>query len=44
MLIIGGKEQEANAVAVRMRSGEDLGAIAVAEFVERAVQEVTSRV
>lgn len=43
MLIIGGKEQEADAVAVRMRSGEDLGAIPVAAFIERAVQEVTSR-
>ena len=36
MLIIGGKEQEAVAVAVRMRSGEDLGAIPVAAFIERA--------
>ncbi len=44
MLIIGGKEQEAGAVAVRMRSGEDLGAIPVAAFIERAVQEVKSRV
>jgi threonyl-tRNA synthetase len=44
MLIIGGKEQDAGAVAVRMRSGEDLGAIPVADFIERAVQEVKSRV
>jgi threonyl-tRNA synthetase len=43
MLIIGGKEQEADAVAVRMRSGEDLGAIPVAAFIERAVQEAKSR-
>jgi threonyl-tRNA synthetase len=43
MLIIGGKEQEAGAVAVRMRSGEDLGAVPVAAFIERAVQEVKSR-
>lgn len=43
MLIIGAKEQEADAVAVRMRSGEDLGAIPVAAFVERALQEVRSR-
>jgi len=43
MLIIGGKEQEANAVAVRMRSGEDLGAIPLDAFIERAVQEVKSR-
>jgi len=43
MLIIGNKELEAGAVAVRMRSGEDLGAIPVAEFVERATQEVKRR-
>lgn len=43
MLIIGGKEQEAEAVAVRMRSGEDLGAIPVASFIERAVAEVRAR-
>ncbi|MEI8307092.1 MAG: threonine--tRNA ligase [Chloroflexales bacterium] len=43
MLIIGNKEQEANAVAVRLRSGEDLGAIPVDSFIERALQEVKSR-
>jgi threonyl-tRNA synthetase len=43
MLIIGNKEQEANAVAVRMRSGEDLGALPVADFLARAVEEVRSR-
>jgi threonyl-tRNA synthetase len=42
MLIIGNKEQEANTVAVRMRSGEDLGAIPVADFIARAVDEVRS--
>jgi threonyl-tRNA synthetase len=40
MLIIGNKEQEAGAVAVRLRSGEDLGPITVAAFIERADQEV----
>ncbi|MFV9506298.1 MAG: threonine--tRNA ligase [Oscillochloridaceae bacterium umkhey_bin13] len=43
MLIIGGKEQEAGAVAVRKRSGEDLGPIPVAAFIEQALAEVTSR-
>ncbi|NWF79373.1 MAG: threonine--tRNA ligase [Chloroflexi bacterium] len=43
MLIIGAKEQEAGAVAVRMRSGEDLGPMPLAEFVARAVQEVQTR-
>ncbi len=44
MLIIGGKEQEAGAVAVRMRSGEDLGPISVEAFVEHASQEVARKV
>lgn len=43
MLIIGAKEQEAGAVAVRMRSGEDLGPMPLADFVARAVQEVQTR-
>jgi threonyl-tRNA synthetase len=43
MLIIGKKEQEAGAVAVRLRSGEDLGLTPVDAFIERAVQEVRSR-
>lgn len=43
MLIIGDKEQEADAVAVRMRSGEDLGALAVDAFLARAQAEVAAR-
>lgn len=43
MLIIGNKELEAKAVAVRMRSGEDLGAIPVDAFIARAVEEVRTR-
>jgi threonyl-tRNA synthetase len=43
MLIIGNKEQEAGAVAVRMRSGEDLGPLAVTAFIERALQEVARK-
>lgn len=43
MLIIGNKEQEANAVAVRKRSGEDLGALPVDEFVAMAGAEVGSK-
>lgn len=43
MLIIGDKEQAADAVAVRLRSGEDLGAISVDAFLERAVSEVAAR-
>ncbi|PDW02071.1 threonine--tRNA ligase [Candidatus Viridilinea mediisalina] len=44
MLIIGNKEQEAGAVAVRTRSGEDLGPIAVGAFIERATEEVKRNV
>jgi len=35
MLVVGGREEEAGAVAVRLRSEEDLGAMPVADFVER---------
>ena len=36
MLVIGDKEQEADSVAVRLRSGEDLKAMTVEAFVARA--------
>jgi threonyl-tRNA synthetase len=44
MLIIGDKEQAAGAVAVRLRSGEDLGAMPVDAFVERARADVAAKV
>lgn len=44
MLIIGDKEQAADSVAVRLRSGEDLGAITVDAFLERITQEIAERV
>ena len=44
MLIIGGKEQEAGAVAVRLRNGEDLGAMPVADFVERARADIAAKI
>ena len=44
MLIIGGKEQEAGAVAVHLRNGEDLGAIPVADFVERARADIAAKI
>ncbi len=43
MLIIGDKEKEAGAVAVRLRSGEDLGAVPLDELKARMVEEATSR-
>ena len=43
MLVIGDKEQEAGAVAVRLRSGQDLGAMPVDEVVQRIVEEVRAK-
>ncbi len=43
MLIIGDKEQSAGAVAVRVRSGEDLGALPIGDFIERATAEIAAR-
>ena len=39
MLIVGDREIDANAVGVRLRSGEDLGAIGVGELVDRIAAE-----
>lgn len=36
MLVVGDKEQQADAVALRLRSGEDLKAIGVNEFIAKA--------
>src|SRR5262245_2138079 len=44
MLIIGDKEQAAGAVAVRLRSGEDLGALPVDAFIERAKADIAAKV
>ncbi|MCS6841669.1 MAG: threonine--tRNA ligase [Roseiflexus sp.] len=43
MLIIGDREQSAGAVAVRTRSGEDLGAMPVAAFIARARAEIEAK-
>lgn len=43
VLIIGDKEVEAGTVAVRRRGGVDLGAMAVADFLEMARGQVDSR-
>ena len=43
MLVVGDREQEANQVAVRERSGGDLGAMDVDEFVARVSEEVKTR-
>jgi threonyl-tRNA synthetase len=40
MLVIGDREIEEGQLAVRMRSGDDLGAISVESFKERILGEV----
>ena len=43
MLVIGDREAESGAVAVRTRSGEDLGAMPIDAFIERITGEIKSR-
>lgn len=43
MLIIGDKEQAAEAVSVRLRSGEDLGAMPVVDVIGRMQAEVATK-
>jgi len=43
MLVVGDREAEAGAAAVRLRSGEDLGATPIDEIVERITAEVAAR-
>ncbi len=43
MLVIGDRELENNTVAVRTRSGEDLGAMSVEELAARFTDEIASR-
>ena len=43
MLIVGGREEEAGAVAVRLRTEEDLGAMPVAEFAARVREHDEAR-
>jgi len=43
MLIVGDREAAAGAVAVRTRAGADLGAISVADFKARMIDEVTTK-
>ena len=43
MLIVGDKEQEAGTVAVRQRSGGDLGALPLFQVIDRLKDEVTTK-
>ncbi|MBQ4160420.1 MAG: threonine--tRNA ligase, partial [Clostridia bacterium] len=43
MLVIGDKEAEAGAVAVRARKGVDLGAMPVADFIAKVNDDVVNK-
>ena len=43
MLIIGAKEAEAGNIAVRTRAGEDLGAMSLADFTAKVLEEIRSK-
>ena len=43
MLIIGNREVEANAVAVRQRDGQDLGAIPFNEFLAKVKEQINTK-
>ena len=43
MLIIGDREVEDGVVAVRLRSGEDLGAMSLDDFLNRAEADIQSK-
>ena len=42
MLIVGDREAEAKAAAVRLRTGDDLGALAISDIMERMQAEITT--
>ena len=43
MLVVGGREQEAGTVAVRLRTGDDLGAMDLPELIERVRGRASER-
>jgi threonyl-tRNA synthetase len=43
LLVIGDKEMENRTVAVRTRTGEDLGTMSVEAFVERLAADISKR-
>jgi threonyl-tRNA synthetase len=43
MLVVGAREEEAGQVALRLRTGEDLGAVSVGEVAQRISELVRSR-
>jgi threonyl-tRNA synthetase len=43
MLVVGDQEMESGEIAVRTRSGEDLGKMSVEDFITKISEEVNSR-
>ena len=43
MLVVGDKEMAADEIAIRTRSGEDLGKMSIEQFIEKLNGEVKSR-
>jgi threonyl-tRNA synthetase len=43
MLILGGKEEQSSSVAVRLRSGKDLGAVPLNKFVSEIKEEIATK-
>lgn len=43
MLVVGKREAEANSASVRLRSGEDLGAMAIDSIIEKILDEVKQK-
>ena len=43
MLIVGNREMESDSIAVRMRSGKDLGSMKVHEFIEKISEEIKEK-
>jgi threonyl-tRNA synthetase len=43
MLVVGKREEAADAVAIRLRSGEDLGAVPLADFIDRINAEIKNK-
>ena len=44
LLVVGDKEMESGEIAIRTRSGEDLGTMSVDSFIEKITEEVNTRV
>jgi threonyl-tRNA synthetase len=43
MLVIGQREVEANAVAVRQRDGTDLGAMPISDFIAKVKEQINTK-